>query len=1120
MRSFLLNPYRETYGLWLRLTCLIILLSPGLALAQNGSLCYKPLIGPGTSAGPVGGSLTDVGFTPNNTPANLIDGNTGNFAEISNLLTLASGRGVTVSNANTTYPAGWFAGYVVELGDNGLLNANVLSGIEVQTFNDGAPAETRTFNSGLGVTLLSDGSPDKVYLSFETTLPFDEVRLVKNSLVNLAAGTSLRVYYATAFDPGCGTLDQNGICYDQIAGNETVVNFGAGLLGTLATLSNPDGITDGDKNTYATLVLPAGTNLLASAPFVGVKSLQTIYPSGNRVGFVVQQDNGLLTADLLNTLRIQTYLHGELQDDQPLSSGNGLLAANVLAGTDPIQELSILTTAPFNEVRLVAEGVMASLGTLRIYYAFENPESCTDCKTALTSSAAQPYTGELVSRDRDPSIFSTYNTTGVYGLTLGTLTNTSALVSPSLTDSARFAVIAGLLNGGARMTVKRTGGDNYPVGTVAGFAVKSGSGLLSAGLLSGITIRLYEGDGENPVQTITGASLLNLGLLSSNGLNFIGGKSTVAFDEIEIDLNLGAISLGLPLTFDVFYAYVQIDTDGDGVPDCNEICGAGQDDSVDSDGDGTPDACDACSDANDKSAVVDTDGDGLLNNCDPDSDNDGIPDSVEDTNGNGDPNDDDADGDGVPNYLDLDSDNDGILDLYESGIDPALIASNDADENGVLDTANPIFTNTPRDTDGDGVPDYLDLDSDNDGIPDLTESGLTGFADADNNGVVDGPDADNDGVQDSVDGDDAAFGSPNTGAPRDTDGDNVPDAYDLDSDNDGINDIIESGIPGLIDANNDGIVDGPDADGDGISDSADTDDETFGSPGAPAPINSDNDDAPDYIDLDSDNDTRSDLVESGQTGYVDADDNGVVDGPDSDGDGIMDSVDGNNGTFGDAGDTAPQNTDGTDEPDYRDTDSNNDGTNDIEDNGRGDLDPDDDGMVDNPVDPDNDGIPNNNGLDFQPDDFGGLGTGSPDLSPGVLSNGSTYNVSDERDVVVTIFNTGETGTSAPVVFTITKLEPTFGIAIPETATNADVFGGTAVDNSQWTITEEATRYVFTLKDGFSILPTENKKVVLRLTATGTNSSNANLTVRIIDGTGGSENPITNNILIYKLSINL
>ena len=79
-----------------------------------------------------------------------------------------------------------------------------------------------------------------------------------------------------------------------------------------------------------------------------------------------------------------------------------------------------------------------------------------------------------------------------------------------------------------------------------------------------------------------------------------------------------------------------------------------------------------------------------------DLDCDGVLNVDEDLNGNSDYTDDDTDGDGIPNYLDKDDDNDGILTIFE-----------DTDDDG---------TPNNDDTDGDGFKDYLDTDSDNDGV--------------------------------------------------------------------------------------------------------------------------------------------------------------------------------------------------------------------------------------------------------------------------------------------------------------------------------------------------------------------------------------------------------------------
>jgi hypothetical protein len=113
----------------------------------------------------------------------------------------------------------------------------------------------------------------------------------------------------------------------------------------------------------------------------------------------------------------------------------------------------------------------------------------------------------------------------------------------------------------------------------------------------------------------------------------------------------------------------------------------------------------------------------------------------------------DFDNDGIADIFDLDDDNDGIPDIVEIGlghlsngtgkIDVAWV---DANGNGMHDSAE---GHTPLDSDGDGVPNYHDLDSDNDSIFDVDESGAGNTADSSfQNG--DG-DITGDGVGDGID---------------------------------------------------------------------------------------------------------------------------------------------------------------------------------------------------------------------------------------------------------------------------------------------------------------------------------------------------------------------------------
>jgi gliding motility-associated-like protein len=513
---------------------------------------------------------------------------------------------------------------------------------------------------------------------------------------------------------------------------------------------------------------------------------------------------------------------------------------------------------------------------------------------------------------------------------------------------------------------------------------------------STITIQLK--DSSNANLTTSGGTVLvttssgTLGTVTNNNNGtytvVLTSSATAGTATIGFSIN-GTIATN---TTSVIFTPVGPDSDGDGILDANDL---------DDDNDGILDTVEnaACTPS---SATCDTDGDGIINSLDLDSDNDGITDAKESngTDANGDGRIDgavdsdgipvsanggltppDTDTDGSPNPYDLDSDNDGLFDVKEAnGID----ANNDGkidggiDANGIPTAANGGLT--PPDTDGDGAPDYRDLDSDNDGISDADEKGPSATPrDTDGDGTPDyrDLDSDNDGISDADE-------KGPTATPRDTDGDGVPDYRDLDSDNDGISDADEKGptatprdtdgdgVPDYrdLDSDNDGISDadekGPsatprDTDGDGVPDYRDLDSDNDGISDADekgtsaTPRDTDGDGVPDYRDLDSDNDGISDADEKGPSATPrDTDGDGVPDyrDLDSDNDGISDAEEkGPNAT--------PRDTDGDGVPDYRDLDSDNDGISDADEKGTGATpkDTDGDGIPDfRDLDADNDGI--------------------------------------------------------------------------------------------------------------------------------------------------------------------
>lgn len=174
----------------------------------------------------------------------------------------------------------------------------------------------------------------------------------------------------------------------------------------------------------------------------------------------------------------------------------------------------------------------------------------------------------------------------------------------------------------------------------------------------------------------------------------------------------------------------------------------------------------------------------------------------------------DTDGDGIPDYLDVDSDNDGIPDLMEGqGANFVFPSGNDTTGNGLDDAFEPGVT--PVDTDGDGVPDYVDLDSDNDGIYDLVEAG-SNAPDNNNNGRISGPGINfgTNGLANSIET------STDSGeinyTVTDTNGDGIPDYLSLDSDSDDCFDVVEAGF---TDGNGNGLLgdlDEPEVDANGL----------------------------------------------------------------------------------------------------------------------------------------------------------------------------------------------------------------------------------------------------------------------------------------------------------------
>ncbi len=281
--------------------------------------------------------------------------------------------------------------------------------------------------------------------------------------------------------------------------------------------------------------------------------------------------------------------------------------------------------------------------------------------------------------------------------------------------------------------------------------------------------------------------------------------------------------------------------------------------------------------------LVDTDGDGVPdeNDLEPDDPEIWMDPGVQADTLEGDPLPNDLDNDGVKDDEDMfpldpyewyDGDGDGLGDNKE---DPSLF---DRDNDNYTDTVD-LYPDDPTewsDNDNDGIPDNQDPypdDRDNDGCLDaydLWPDDPTEWQDADHDGLADNHedpypnDHDNDGYPDDVD--DLIY-DPTDHEDKDLDklGDNTKDPYPNDSDNDGYNNTIDKfpwdptewrdedgdGLgddeddPSLNDRDNDNRKDDVDAFPDDPKEWYDSDGDGIGDNSDPHPFDADDDGHPD-----------------------------------------------------------------------------------------------------------------------------------------------------------------------------------------------------------------------------------------------------------------------------------
>ncbi len=300
----------------------------------------------------------------------VIDGDPMTFAEIDITAGVATVGSISVRKELSDYPANTFAGFQIE--NVQLVDVDVLVGVTISTYLDGSFVELATGTDILltaGTDLLVNQG--EFLVGFVTTSAFDEVRISLTNVGMVNIGTT-KVYDAVfgAFCPAtilCDTTyflttPEFPVYVDfQLTGLE-------GGVCALCEVEDPDEVITASNTDFASITITAGVLQSGS---IAVRDALYVYPPGTIAGFVIEDLNDILQADLFASLTISTYLDGNLQE---FAFGANLIDAEVLilfinpdAG---VYNVGFQTTLPFDEVRITVGSLASVINLIDVYGAF------------------------------------------------------------------------------------------------------------------------------------------------------------------------------------------------------------------------------------------------------------------------------------------------------------------------------------------------------------------------------------------------------------------------------------------------------------------------------------------------------------------------------------------------------------------------------------------------------------------------------------------------------------------------------------------------------------------------------------------------------------------------------
>ncbi|MDM8153189.1 hypothetical protein QUW14_02465 [Bacteroides gallinaceum] len=330
-----------------------------------------------------------------------------------------------------------------------------------------------------------------------------------------------------------------------------------GGISVISKTFDSSNIIDSDDDNYATFY-----GLLSLIDFEPIAAINLGTPintdTETRVGFEVQAVTGLADVSAISTYQVKIYNDGS--EVASSSDGNAVNVGVLNFDNSRVRlSINIKSGVTFDHIELWRKGVAEVLETQKIYNVFYESTQCVEegpneaCMEVMTNA------GHNLNIDYDKTEIG-----GILGGLGSGLTNLENLLDASLDTYASFYTTVGLLSGA---TISLTF-DEQPANQPIGFVLGGNGDLISAGVLGGFSLTVFNGNIE--VGSITDFTTADVNVISRNGkvyLEIPGEKLTSPYNRIELKMGDAVSALQ---TIYLRGVYTRVDSDGDGIPDCSD----------------------------------------------------------------------------------------------------------------------------------------------------------------------------------------------------------------------------------------------------------------------------------------------------------------------------------------------------------------------------------------------------------------------------------------------------------------------------------------------------------------------------------------------------------------------